>query len=771
MKAMNKKKWFHIDERYVTVNLTLSIIIYSVVVPFCIYLSVDNFIHGKILVAKYALFCAVMTAIAIMNFSICKFGKKKRKWLMHLAINIQCVVYWITFAFFLYTGGTEGSSIFLFFVAVPVVFFFFNLSYGLYFCLVFFIILCVYMNTPLRNMGYQFPAVYYSRLPMMYLANVIMVAVAQYETVKAKIKQDNALEEARRASEAKTDFLANTSHEIRTPINAVLGMNEMILRESAKAEKLSGASPMAYHEAFRKIRNYSGNVDSAGSNLLAIINDILDFTKIEEGKMDIVEGEYRLSSVINDVSNMIYLKAKEKNLAFVTEVDEKLPDHLYGDVVRVRQVITNILNNAVKYTDEGSVTLKIGGNRKADAPDGASILELIVAVTDTGIGISKENLGKLFGKFERVDLEKNSTKEGTGLGLAITRMLLDMMGGDVKVESVYGSGSTFTIVIPQKVLSDEPVGNFKEKFEKSLGEKKAYHESFRAPEAKILIVDDTKMNLVVATEFLKDTQLCIDTASGGREAVALALENKYDVILMDQRMPEMDGEETFRAIKSHKDGPNIDTPVICLTADAVVGARERYLSKGFNDYLTKPIDSTYLEMMLRKYIPAEKVVIVNEETNVDKGQGQAGFDDAAGSPYSVLEEGGIDTVKGLANCGGDDELYRSILLEYVKGAEEKKGDLEKFLDAGDMKNYGILIHSLKSTSAMIGAEVPRKLALALEAAAKKDDSEFVHKNHAAFLKEYGYVIDAMERVVSADDEMEGFSMDENGVMEFSPDNE
>ncbi|MBR5406811.1 MAG: response regulator [Lachnospiraceae bacterium] len=768
---MNKKKWFHIDERYVTVNLTLSIIIYSVVVPFCIYLSVDNFIHGKILVAKYALFCAVMTAIAIMNFSICKFGKKKRKWLMHLAINIQCVVYWITFAFFLYTGGTEGSSIFLFFVAVPVVFFFFNLSYGLYFCLVFFIILCVYMNTPLRNMGYQFPAVYYSRLPMMYLANVIMVAVAQYETVKAKIKQDNALEEARRASEAKTDFLANTSHEIRTPINAVLGMNEMILRESAKAEKLSGASPMAYHEAFRKIRNYSGNVDSAGSNLLAIINDILDFTKIEEGKMDIVEGEYRLSSVINDVSNMIYLKAKEKNLAFVTEVDEKLPDHLYGDVVRVRQVITNILNNAVKYTDEGSVTLKIGGNRKADAPDGASILELIVAVTDTGIGISKENLGKLFGKFERVDLEKNSTKEGTGLGLAITRMLLDMMGGDVKVESVYGSGSTFTIVIPQKVLSDEPVGNFKEKFEKSLGEKKAYHESFRAPEAKILIVDDTKMNLVVATEFLKDTQLCIDTASGGREAVALALENKYDVILMDQRMPEMDGEETFRAIKSHKDGPNIDTPVICLTADAVVGARERYLSKGFNDYLTKPIDSTYLEMMLRKYIPAEKVVIVNEETNVDKGQGQAGFDDAAGSPYSVLEEGGIDTVKGLANCGGDDELYRSILLEYVKGAEEKKGDLEKFLDAGDMKNYGILIHSLKSTSAMIGAEVPRKLALALEAAAKKDDSEFVHKNHAAFLKEYGYVIDAMERVVSADDEMEGFSMDENGVMEFSPDNE
>lgn len=764
---MGDKKRFRIDERYVTVNLTLSIIIYSVVVPFCIYLCADNYIHGNIHVARYALFCAVMTAFGIMCFSICKFGKKKRRWLMHVAINVECFVYWITFAFFLYTGGYGGTSIFLLFVAVPVVFFFFNLSYGFYFCFVFFVFMCVYLYSPLHKMGYQFPEAYYARLPMMYLAIVIMCAVAQYETVKAKIKQDKAIEDAKRASEAKTDFLANTSHEIRTPINAVLGMNEMILREAVKAEKLTDASPEVYHEAFRKIRNYSGNVDSAGNNLLAIINDILDFSKIEEGKMDIVEVEYQLSSVINDVSNMIYFKAREKNLSFVTDVDENIPDRLFGDVVRIRQVITNVLNNAVKYTDSGSVTLKVFERKLEAGPDGKQKVELVIGVTDTGIGISEENIGKLFGKFERVDLQRNSTKEGAGLGLAISKMLLDMMGGSITVQSTYGKGSTFTIRVPQTVLSDETVGNFKEKFEKSIDSKKTYHESFRAPEARILIVDDTRMNLIVATEFLRETQVNIDTASGGREAVELAIKNHYDVILMDQRMPEMDGEEAFRRIRSYKNGPNVNTPVICLTADAVVGARERYLSKGFNDYLTKPIDSTYLEMMLKKYIPAEKIELVTEEEKAS-ANAPAVPGDAPSSPLKALEECGIDTAKGIANCAGDEGFYRSILKEYVSGAEEKKADLAKFIEAKDTKNYEILIHSIKSTSAAIGADVPYKLAQKLESAAKENDLGFILSNHEEFLAGYNAILDAVRKTVTdEDDPDDGF--DDDGVMEFAPD--
>ena len=770
MERIRKNKRFHIDERYVTVNLTLSIILYSVVVPFCIYLAVDNLIRGDLLVARYALFCATMTAFATICFAICKFGKKRRRWLMHLAINVQCFVYWITFCFFLYTGGTSGTSIFLFFLAVPVVFFFFNLSYGLYFNTVFFIIMLVYVNTPLRDMGYQFPEAYYSRLPMMYLVNVVMCGLAQYETVKAKIKQEKALEEARRASEAKTDFLANTSHEIRTPINAVLGMNEMILRESVKAEKMTDGKPSDYQEAFKKIKHYSGNVDSAGNNLLAIINDILDFTKIEEGKMKIVEVEYQLSSVINDVSNMIYFKAKEKNLTFVTDVDERIPDRLFGDVVRIRQVITNILNNAVKYTEKGTVSLKITGRRMNITASGKQVMELIVSVSDTGIGISEENLSKLFGKFERVDLEKNSTKEGTGLGLAITKMLVQMMHGDIKVESTYGSGSTFTINIPQLVLSEEPIGNFTEKFEKELGGRKEYHESFRAPNARILIVDDTKMNLVVATEFLKDTKVNIDTAGGGKEAVELALSNKYDVILMDQRMPEMDGEETLKVIKSHEEGPNITTPVICLTADAVVGARERYLSKGFDDYLTKPIDSTNLEKTLKKYIPAEKIEIVEKEEKTPEASVISAPEISASSEFAALSECGIDTDKGIANCAGDKDFYISILKEYSKDAQEKKAKLKGFLEEGNLKDYAILIHSLKSTSATIGAMAPSKLAQALEAAANDDNKDFVLENQDAFIKEYDTVLQAIGKVIPEDDKTVSSDPDDE-IMEFLPETE
>ena len=756
-------KRFSIDNRYIKVNLTLSIIVYSLVVPFCVYLCIDNYIRGDFRVADYALFCALMTTVAVIILSVCKFGKKERPWLMHIALNIQCIVYWITFLFFLYTGGTDGTSIFLFFLAPPVVFFFFNLFYGLYFCLVFFVIMALYMNTPVREIGYAFPEVYYSRLPMMYLVDVVMCAVAQYEVVKARIKQEKALDDARRASEAKTDFLANTSHEIRTPINAVLGMNEMILRESSRAEKLRDASPEMYREAFRNIKYYSGNVNSAGNNLLAIINDILDLTKIEEGKMDIVEVDYQLSSVLNDISNMIYFRASGKNLRFETDIDSNLPDGLYGDAVRVRQIMTNILTNAVKYTDEGGVTFKMTGTDAGRSADGRDIINLQITVSDTGIGISKEDLGKLFAKFERLDLERNSTKEGTGLGLAITKRLLDMMNGSIEVESEYGWGSTFKLTIPQVVTSRESIGNFKEKFEKSLGEKAEYHESFRAPDAKILIVDDTRMNLIVATQFLKDTGLNIDTAGGGREAVELSLESKYDVILMDQRMPEMDGAAALKEIKSHTDGPNIDTPVICLTADAVIGAKERYLAKGFNDYLTKPIDSVSLESMLRKYLPADKVIRASEIKTEEAGAEEA----ASYGELSVLIEAGVDVAQGIAHCGGDIELYHVMLQEYVSTFPDKKEILDNSLAEGDLELYGVNVHSLKSTSAVIGAESVRTVAAKLEKAAMSGENRDLTPDHEDLMRLYESVMRSISSVIT--DDVVPAEDNDGDILEFVPD--
>ena len=402
-------------------------------------------------------------------------------------------------------------------------------------------------------------------------------------------------QEADEANEAKTQFLANMSHEIRTPINAVLGFNEMILRECEDKD-----------EDFANISTYAGSIKSAGNNLLSIINGILDISKIEAGKMDIVKAPYTLSSLLNDVSNMVFLKTKEKGLAFIVDVDESLPDELYGDKARIRQVITNILANAVKYTDKGSVRLTVRGAFESKNEPGY-MLNLMIEVKDTGIGMKKEDIEKLFAKFQRLDLDHNSTVEGTGLGLAISRQLMTMMGGTIKVESEYGTGSAFAIEIPQEIVSNEPVGDFKTRFENDIVEARSGEEAFKAPDADILVVDDTRVNLTVAAGLLKKTGIKIDTAGSGYEATEKTLEKTYDLILMDQRMPGMDGTEALKIVREQENGLNHGTPVICLTADAIIGAKERYIAEGFSDYLAKPINNHELLQTMLKYLPKDKI--------------------------------------------------------------------------------------------------------------------------------------------------------------------
>jgi len=430
----------------------------------------------------------------------------------------------------------------------------------------------------------------------LYIRRKMRILEKKQQEAYALLAAKEAKEKAEFENQAKSHFLANMSHEIRTPINAVLGMNEMILRESGD----------------RSIIGYSERIKTAGNTLLGIINDILDFSKIESGKMEIISADYDVSVVLNDLINMIRSRADGKGLALQLDFDGSMPKRLRGDEVRIKQVITNILTNAVKYTEKGSVTFRVGYERIEDEPDS---VYLDVSVEDTGIGIKPEDIEKLFSEFERIEERRNRNIEGTGLGMNITKSLLEMMDSRLNVESVYGEGSTFSFRLKQKVVSWDALGDYEAAFRASLANRKKYREKFTAPDAAVLVVDDTPMNLAVFKSLLKRTGVQIDTAESGDEGLKLASAKKYDMIFLDHMMPGKDGIETLHELHAQSENPNLQTPTVCLTANAISGAREKYLSEGFDDYLTKPIDAERLEEMLMQYLPEDKLMEPEEETS------------------------------------------------------------------------------------------------------------------------------------------------------------
>lgn len=402
---------------------------------------------------------------------------------------------------------------------------------------------------------------------------------------KKQLQQMQTLKvNAEKANMAKSEFLARMSHEIRTPISAVLGMNEMVLRESKDTE----------------IRKYSMDIKSLAQALLGIINDILDFSKIESGKLEIIPAEYELNSMLNDLFNMFSLRTQEKGLKFDVIVDSKLPSKLYGDDIRIRQVLSNFLSNAVKYTEKGTVTLELAGRTEEDN------VILHFTVKDTGIGIKQENMSKLFLAFERFDEEKNRNIEGTGLGMNISAQLLKLMGADLKVESVYGKGSSFSFDLRQRILEEEPIGSFQERARKAAREH-VYQASFTAPEGEILLVDDNRVNRKVFCGLLKQTKVKIKDVGSGKECLEEVAKKHYDMIFLDHMMPEMDGMETMSRMKQLQDNQCMDTPVVMLTANAIMGAREHYLAEGFDDFLAKPIVQDKLEKIMVQWMPPEKI--------------------------------------------------------------------------------------------------------------------------------------------------------------------
>ena len=558
------------------------------------------------------------------------------------------------------------------------------------------------------------------------------------EEVNGRLKQ--SADAAMAAGQAKSQFLAQMSHEIRTPINAVIGMNEMILRESNDSS----------------ILKYAQNVQSASESLLSIINDILDFSKIESGKMELLEETYKLDDLIKNLVNMIRNRADKKNLYFKIIVNENIPNELFGDSVRIRQIVLNFLTNSVKYTKVGGIEFKIDYEPKSDE-------EIILKfhVKDTGIGSRDEDKKRLFKDFERFDNKQNKNIEGTGLGLAITYKLAKMMKGQVDVESTYKEGSTFSVMIPQKIMSDEKIGKFESTIKVT---QEKYQVSFNAPDAKILVVDDNEMNLLVATSLLKATKIQVDTAISGMEALRKLALIKYDVIFLDQMMPSLDGIQTLKLAKEMKDNKSKNAPTIALTANAISGAREMFLKEGFTDYLSKPIDAQALEAMLLEYLPIEKICSPSEENEIKE-------EDRSNNQENDFENLNVEV--GLSYSADSVDMYKNILQMFCSLKADKQAKIEEAYNKEDWTNYTTFVHALKSTSLSIGGEKLNIAAKDLEMAGKTIMSastselekveaiEFIKTHHAEAMELY-------DKLIEEGKEYLGLSAESLGKSDLSP---
>ena len=574
------------------------------------------------------------------------------------------------------------------------------------------------------------------------LGLMLMVTIADTITEMLKIQRER--NKAVVANETKSQFLANMSHEIRTPINAVLGMNEMIMRETNEDNILS----------------YAKDVDSSGHTLLSLVNDILDFSKIESGKMELVENDYDIKSMIDNILLLVKKRADEKALDLRVIINPLLPKFLFGDQNRLQQAITNLMTNAIKYTDTGYVELKIDFEKEQD-----NKVKLYIFVSDSGRGIKEEDAEKLFDAFQRMDEIHNRNIEGTGLGLAITKRLVELMGGEIGVESIYGKGSCFWINLEQTIRFDEPISEYHLEEKSSVSDKKSYS-WIVAKGMKLLAVDDVAMNLKVLSGFLKKSEMIIDMCTSGAEAIEAWKKNKYDLVLLDHMMPLMDGIECAKIMWSEP-GLNEGVPIVMLTANAIHGMKEQYMDLGFADYLSKPYTQEQLNDVLCRNLPKGSFRLCQNTLNsIEDGTTDTKEQDKQKTSTKIKEQDEQKTSSdikeqdeqktssnikaseayqvqinekiGLEFCGGNRDFYLEMIREFAQDNQLDK--LETYFTEKDWKQYRITVHALKGTSLTFGFENFSQEAKDMEMAVKSEDYTYVESNHERLITHYKQVI-------------------------------